>query len=329
MNSLHLLSSGHGRYGYPLLDNVIRAGADTRECSLPSLNSLQLPLNDDGVGTRQALPKSVPTPRQAPPVALMGQTPTVPQGVPQQLASNGPVRVPVEAQLTRDQYPYPAQQQQLRLYDEGQPAGSFYPPLTSPSAEQPGGSYAAAPMHNDDADAHAAGAHGQQCSGQDGRAAPGYGLALPSTYPADGSAVATPGAMSYGFPAQPTGQSGYHDALPAPSAQVSALKAATLQIKHSEHPDWPVVYCLRLAVQRIWSLAIINHAGGLQRRQAIQQLVADTDCATRELQLPENYNAASDWARDEARRLTGYSAQPPTRLPVSGFLSTPHQDAQQ
>ena len=335
-------SSKSHKYDLPCLWNNLQlraAESDAQQCSLPPLNSLLLPPSDVGVTPRRPPPPPPPPPRsilpplQSASVAFVGHTPPTKHESPQPSAGHGPMGASLRLQPTRWQYPYPVQPPSYP-YDDGEGAGPRRPLLASPPAQQPSSdAYAAAPAHYGDGAAYVANARRQHRRGYGNRASAALGHPQPLAYragppptgPESGPVNHSPPA--HPMPPQASRPDGLSRAPSPPSAQATVLKDAARQIKQSEYPDWPLVYCLRLAVQRSWSLATTRHAAGAHRQEAIEQLVSDTHRATCDLELPQSFNAATDWVRQEARRLAGHGLAPSTKLPVSGYLSGPHPDA--
>ncbi|UNI15214.1 hypothetical protein JDV02_001769 [Purpureocillium takamizusanense] len=107
-----------------------------------------------------------------------------------------------------------------------------------------------------------------------------------------------------------------------PSVQAQLVRLARA-VKHSEHADWPMEFCLRLAAQRSWSATMPTVRGTPQVFMALAQLMAATDRAILELNLPETNNSARLWLREEQSRISAPTANPSNRLSLANYLSNP------
>ncbi|OAQ91533.1 hypothetical protein VFPFJ_03273 [Purpureocillium lilacinum] len=111
------------------------------------------------------------------------------------------------------------------------------------------------------------------------------------------------------------------------TSSVESVQAQLVQlargVKHSEHADWPMEFCLRLAVQRSWAATLPTITGTSSVYRALAQFLAATNRAISELNLPETNNSARVWLREEQRRICAPTANPSNRLSLSNYLSNP------
>ncbi|KAJ6445580.1 Small ubiquitin-related modifier, SUMO [Purpureocillium lavendulum] len=101
------------------------------------------------------------------------------------------------------------------------------------------------------------------------------------------------------------------------------LVEAARNVKRSEHTDWAMEFCLRLAVQRKWLSKKDAVANTPQLFPALQQLMLATDRAILELNLPETNNSARMWLLEEQQRISAPAAEPAHRLSMSNYCSNP------
>ncbi|KAM4059383.1 hypothetical protein HRG_011444 [Hirsutella rhossiliensis] len=82
---------------------------------------------------------------------------------------------------------------------------------------------------------------------------------------------------------------------PTVHEQGAILKSATLAIQAAEHLDWPLDWCLQLALARTWAQRIGEEPRADGHLHAFLELRAAAYVAALDLDLPERHNAARAW----------------------------------
>ncbi|PNY24062.1 Uncharacterized protein TCAP_06004 [Tolypocladium capitatum] len=282
---------------------------------LPSLRTLHPPLPADIVPLQPPiLNRGLPPPR-ATPVAYMGHVSARDDPV-YRNASQAQANASFEAQRQASRvYRYP--QTAPHYYDSDGPAVSYNTPSLSPAAQHSARESQAFARTQYSDTFFAGNAHGQYPPRGYHERTPGYGSQ--STYHSVESqpAVSSRGGV-YGSPAEPKGE---RDAVPAGTVkeQGTMLKEAACDIKRSEHRDWPLEHCLRLAAKRSWS-RILAKGPGVDRREAFEHFCAATNFAILDIGLKERNNATRSWLCEQDRRLTEDGAAPTSSMSLSSFL---------
>lgn len=302
------------------LNNVlppVRSVPDPRQSGyLPSLRTLHPPLASDIVPLQPPiLNRGLPPPR-ATPVAYMGHASALRDDLFYRNASQTQANASLGTQHQASrvyQYPPPAP----HYYNSGEPAVSYNTPSLSPAAQHSVLESLTVARTQFDDTSFVGNPYGQYPPrGYDERT-PAYGSL--SVYH---SVESKPAALSqggvYGSPAEPGGQ---RDEVPAGSVeeQGTKLKEEACEIKRSEHRDWPLSHCLRLAAKRSWS-RILAKGPCADRREAFERFCAATNFAILDIGLKEGNNAARSWLCEQDRRPAENGAAPASRTSPPGFL---------
>ncbi|KND90342.1 hypothetical protein TOPH_04902 [Tolypocladium ophioglossoides CBS 100239] len=295
----------------------VRSVPDPRQSGyLPSLRTLHPPLASDILPLQPPILNRGLQPPRATPVAYMGHVSAPQDGPVYRNANQVQANASFEAQHQASRV-YQYSPTAPHYYNSGGPAVSYNTPSLSPAAQHSvrESQTVSRTQYNDTP--FVGNLYGQYPShGYDERT-PGYGSPSVYYFVEPQHAVSSRGGV-YGSPAELKVQ---RDVVPAGTVkeQGTKLKEDACDIKRSEHRDWPLEHCLRLAAKRSWS-RILAKGLGVDRREAFEHFCASTNFAILDIGLKERNNAARSWLCEQDRRLAEDGAVPTLKMSMSSFL---------
>ena len=256
---------------------------------LPSLKTLHPPVASDIVPLETPTLTRGLSPPHATPVAYMGHasTPRSSFVFCKASQSHGKALLAAQSHASRVyQHPPTAP----HYYSSGEPAVFYNTPSLSPAAAQRSVQESLAVAQPQFTDASFVGnSHGKYPPLEYGEYMSSYrGPLVYSSLDSQPDSSSQVGV--YGSPAELKNQRDM-TAMGTVKEQGTKLKEEACEIKRSEHGDWPLTHCLRLAASRSWT-RILAKGPGVDRQDAFERSCAATNFAILDIGLAEKDNAA-------------------------------------